>query len=217
MPVPSDGVLSAWAQATGVDLETLTDLAVRCRSSTPEWFVPYLGAESRATIIRCWSPIIVPGLLQTQRYAREILSVQPYSPERLDELVRERIRRQGVLDRAHLIVVLDAAVLARCIGSAEIMAEQCAHLMTAAQRPNVALHIVPENTNTGCWAQLDIASHGGVATVNLSTAIDDVPSTAAEQIDKATKSFERIMGRVLATEESLESLRTWEVTWNQRI
>lgn len=215
-PVPSPAVLVAWSDATGVPRATIEDLATRCRSSTPEWFIPYMGAESKASIIRCWSPMIVPGLLQTEAYAREILSVQPFPPERLAELVRERLRRQGVLDRAHLVAVLDVGVLARRIGSAAIMAEQCAHLAAVAGRSNVAIHLVPEDVNTGCWAALDMSSRGGSATVNYSTAIDDVSSTAPEQIDKAMTAFERIMGRALTPEESLESLRTWEATWNQR-
>jgi len=45
-PVPSDAVLAAWAGATGVALDTLTDLAQRAKSGTPDWFMPYRQAES---------------------------------------------------------------------------------------------------------------------------------------------------------------------------
>jgi hypothetical protein len=127
------------------------------------------------------------------------------------------MRRQDVLDRAHLIVVLDPAVLARRLGTAEIMAEQCAHLISVARRPNVALHVVPEHTNTGAWSELTIASSGATTTVNLSTATDDVPSTAPAQIDKAMQAFERAMGHALTLAGSLESLATWEATWRAKI
>jgi transcriptional regulator with XRE-family HTH domain len=60
-PVPSDAILAAWAGATGAPLETLTDLAKRARSGTPDWFMPYRQAEAEASILRCWSPLLVPG------------------------------------------------------------------------------------------------------------------------------------------------------------
>jgi transcriptional regulator with XRE-family HTH domain len=86
-PVPSDAVLAAWAGATGAGLDTLTDLAQRARSGTPEWFMSYRQAEAEASILRCWSPLLVPGVLQCESYMRAVLSVEPYTPERLDELV----------------------------------------------------------------------------------------------------------------------------------
>jgi uncharacterized protein DUF5753/helix-turn-helix protein len=99
-PCPSDAVLSAWAGVTGVGLDTLTDLAQRAKSGTPDWFMPYLAAESEADTLRCWSPLLLPGLLQTKPYARAVLGVEPYAPERLAELVAARMERQQVLGRA---------------------------------------------------------------------------------------------------------------------
>src|SRR5580704_19071261 len=54
-PVPSDAVLAAWAGATGAGLDTLTDLAQRAKSGTPDWFMPYRHAESEARIL----PVLV--------------------------------------------------------------------------------------------------------------------------------------------------------------
>ena len=127
-PVPSDALLAAWAGATGAPQDRLTELAQRAKTGTPEWFMPYLTAEAQATALRCWGPLVVPGLLQTESYARASLAVEPYSPERLAELVAARMDRQQVLERARLTAIIDAAVLRRCIGSASVMAEQCALL-----------------------------------------------------------------------------------------
>jgi transcriptional regulator with XRE-family HTH domain len=163
-PAPSDALLASWAGATGVGLDTLMDLALRCKSGTPEWFMPYRQAEAEATTIRSWAPMVVPGLAQCESYARAVLSAEPYSPNRLAELVAARIERQQVLSCAHLVAVLDSGVLRRCIGSASIMAEQCDYLAGLAERPNVSVHLVPEGTNTGAWAALDIATRGTTAT-----------------------------------------------------
>jgi transcriptional regulator with XRE-family HTH domain len=135
-PVPSDAVLAAWAGVTGVALDTLTDLARRAKSGTPDWFMPYRQAEAGASILRYWSPLLVPGVLQTESYMRAVLSVEPYTAGRLDELVSARLERQAVIGRAYITAVIDQHVLHRLIGSAAVMGEQCAHL-AALQRGTV--------------------------------------------------------------------------------
>ena len=109
-PVPSDALLAAWAGATGVGLDQLADLAQRCKSGTPDWFMPYLTAESEADTLRCWSPLLLPGLLQAEPYARAVLSVEPYTPDRLAELVAARLERQHVLGRAYLTAIIRLSV-----------------------------------------------------------------------------------------------------------
>jgi hypothetical protein len=212
-PVPSAALLTAWSGVTGASQDTLTDLSHRCKSSTPEWFVPYVRAEAEAKTIRCWAPLVVPGLTQCESYAREVLSAEPYPPERLAELVAVRVDRQQVLGRAYIVAVLDAGVLKRCIGSAAVMAEQCGYLARLAERPNVSMHVVPEGTNTGVWSALDIATRGTVATVCLTTALEDVTTNAADQVDNAMEAFERILGSAMPCGESIDFIRSREDEW----
>jgi transcriptional regulator with XRE-family HTH domain len=214
-PVPSDALLAAWAGVTGVPHDTLTELARRTKSGTPEWFVSYLAAESAASMLRYWAPLLLPGVLQTEAYARAVLSVEPYTPERLTELVAARMERQQVLDRAYITASIDHHVLQRCIGSPAIMAEECAHLLTMAERPNIALHVVPEGANVGLWSGFDIASRDGLATVNLTT-LRDVSSTATDLVDEAMQAFERILGAALPRADSLEFVREMESQWKAR-
>jgi transcriptional regulator with XRE-family HTH domain len=216
-PVPSDALLAAWAGTTGVGLDQLADLAQRCKSGTPDWFIPYRQAEAEAKTIRCWAPMVVPGLAQCEAYAHAVLSAEPYSPGRLAELVAARIERQQVLTRAHLVAVVDSSVLKRCIGSASIMAEQCDHLASLAERPNVAVHVVPEGTNTGAWAALDIATRGTTATVCLTTALEDVTTSAPDQVDSAMQAFDRILGAALPRAGSIDFIRTQEDVWKTQI
>jgi hypothetical protein len=214
-PVPSDALLAAWAGMTGAPLDPLTDLAHRAKSGTPDWFMPYLAAESAASMLRYWCPLLLPGVLQTEAYARAVLSVEPYTPERLAELVAARMERQHVLGRAYVTAVIDYHVLQRCMGSPEIMAEQCAHLATVAERPNIALHVVPEGANVGLWGAFDIASRDGMATVNLTT-LRDVSSTATDLADEATQAFERILGAALPRADSLKFTLEMESQWKTR-
>jgi transcriptional regulator with XRE-family HTH domain len=216
-PVPSDALLAAWAGATGVALETLTDLARRARSGTPDWFMSYRQAEAEASILRCWSPLLVPGVLQTESYMRAVLSVEPYTAEQLDELVAARLERQVVIGRAYLTAVIDQHVLHRLIGSAAVMAEQCARLAVLAERPDIAVHVVPEGTNVGLWGGFNLATRDNTATVGLS-AIEDVTSTSPGLVGKVTVAFERILGAAVPRVGSYELIRSAEEQWKtQRI
>jgi hypothetical protein len=215
-PAPSDAVLAAWAGATGAGLDTLTDLAQRAKSGTPDWFMPYRQAEAQASILRCWSPVLVPGLLQIESYMRAVVSVEPYTAEQVDELVSARLERQAVIGRAYLTAIIDQHVLQRLIGSATVMAEQCVHLAAMAERPDVALHVIPDGTNVGLWGAFDIATRDSTVTVRLST-LEDMTSTAPDLIGKMTVAFERILGAAMPRAESLVLIQAVEEQWKTRV
>lgn len=216
-PVPSGDVLTAWSGVTGIGLDQLTELAERCRSGSPDWFMDYAIAESRATMLRCWGVIIIPGLLQTEAYAHAVLSAYPHTPERVAELVAARMQRQRVLDRAHLTAAIGVPALSHCLGSPQVMADQLRHLAIMAEQPNIGLHVVPDGSNHGVWAGVEIASHGGTATVCLTTGLDDVTSTASAQIDNAMQAWERVTGSALPVGDSLECMRRHEGQWKDQI
>jgi hypothetical protein len=215
-PVPSDAVLAAWAGVTGVALDTLTDLARRAKSGTPDWFMSYRQAEAEASILRCWSPLLVPGLLQTESYMRVVLSVEDYSAGELDELVSARLERQSVIGRAFLTAIIDQHVLQRLIGSPAVMAEQTAHLADLAERPRIALHVIPEGANVGLWGALYLATRDNTVTVCL-PALEDVTSTAGDLVGKAAWAFERILGSAMPRTESADFIRAMEERWKTQI
>lgn len=215
-PVPSDAVLAAWAGATGAALDNLTDLAQRAKSGTPEWFMNYRQAEAQASILRCWSPLLVPGVLQCETYMRAVLSVEDYPARELDELVSARLERQAVLGRTYLTAIIDHTVPQRLIGSAVIMAEQCAHLLAMAELPRVALHVVPEGANVGLWGALYLATRDDAITVCLPT-LEDVTSVAPGLVGKAAWAFERILGSAMPCAESADFIRAMEERWKTQI
>lgn len=117
--------------------------------SLSEDYQQFIGLEHEATSIAIWHVDVVTGLLQTEAYARHIISsysrVEPIAPGMIGRLVRVRMRRQQVLDRAEfqLSVVLDESVLHRRIGDDSVMYEQLQHLAAQADRPNLTLQILP--------------------------------------------------------------------------
>jgi len=117
--------------------------------SLSEDYQQFIGLEHEATAMAVWHVDVVPGLLQTEAYARYIISsysrIEPVPPGMIGRLVRVRMQRQQVLDRdgLQLSVVLDESVLKRRIGDESVMYEQLMHLVQLADRDNLTLQILP--------------------------------------------------------------------------
>jgi len=145
-------VLDAWCEACGLDRELFGRWAAFARRTDgpiPSWFESWLEAERSAHALRLWSPILIPGLLQTAEYARALFVAAGEDDERAEELVAARMDRQAILDRVrppHVVAVLDEAVLHRLIGMPAVMHDQLTHLAGLSERPNVLLEIVPAST-----------------------------------------------------------------------
>ena len=114
-----------------------------------EDYQQFIGLEHEATSIAVWHVDVVAGLLQTEAYARHIISsysrVEPVAPGMIGRLVRVRMQRQQVLDRddLRLSVVFDESILKRRIGDDFVMYEQLQRLAQEADRPNLTLQILP--------------------------------------------------------------------------
>jgi transcriptional regulator with XRE-family HTH domain len=114
-----------------------------------EAYQQFIGLEHEATSIAVWHVDVVAGLLQTEAYARHIISsysrVEPIAPGMIGRLVRVRMRRQQVLSREglQLSVVLDESILKRRIGDDSVMYEQLQRLAQEAERPNMVLRVLP--------------------------------------------------------------------------
>jgi transcriptional regulator with XRE-family HTH domain len=117
--------------------------------SLSEDYKQFIGLEYEATSIAIWHVDVVTGLLQTEAYARHIISsysrVEPVAPGMVGRLVRVRMQRQQVLDRdgLQLSVVLDESVLRRRIGDDAVMYGQLQRLAEDAGRPNLRLQVLP--------------------------------------------------------------------------
>ena len=117
--------------------------------SLSEDYKQFIGFEHEAAAMAIWHVDVVTGLLQTEAYARHIISsysrVEPMPPGMIGRMVSVRLRRQQVLDREDLklSVVLDESVLKRRIGDESVMYEQLQRLVQEADRPNLTLQILP--------------------------------------------------------------------------
>ncbi|WP_233509725.1 helix-turn-helix domain-containing protein [Actinomadura craniellae] len=113
----------------------------------PGWFEVYVGLEEAASRIRCYEVQFVPGLLQTEDYARAVARLDPdVRPDDVEQRVGLRMARQRLLDRPdapHLWAVVDEAVLSRPLGGREVMRAQLRRLAEFADLPGVTLQVVP--------------------------------------------------------------------------
>jgi transcriptional regulator with XRE-family HTH domain len=114
----------------------------------PNWFETYLGLEQAASVIRTYEPALVPGLLQTEDYARAVIQLRHLQAPTNDveRRVALRMARQEFLTQAGapcLWVALDESALRRPLGSLAVQRAQLRHLIEMAQRPNITLQVVP--------------------------------------------------------------------------
>ncbi|MFE8948813.1 helix-turn-helix domain-containing protein [Streptomyces sp. NPDC007856] len=114
----------------------------------PDWFSLYVSLEGAARIIRSYEPHFIPGLLQTEDYARAVLeagTIGQTSPESVERHVSLRMERQRLLegdDPPHLWVIMDETVLRRPVSTrAEVMREQVDRLLEFAGRDRVTLQL----------------------------------------------------------------------------
>jgi transcriptional regulator with XRE-family HTH domain len=114
----------------------------------PAWFVSWVDAEQRASVIRWWEPLLIPGLLQTADYARALFdtwqSVVPSGDTDAD--VVARLDRQRIFDRPvapSFWALIDETVLHRGVGGPKVMHEQLLHLAEMSERPRVTVEVLP--------------------------------------------------------------------------
>jgi len=136
-------------------IETLRGVATRANSRgwwhdyadiLPTWFEEYISLEEAAAAIRGYEVQFVPGLLQTEEYARAVTLLAYSNPKEIGRRVSLRMARQARLSGAEpvsLRMVLDEATLRRPIGGSSVMRAQLKHLIEMSQRPNVTIQVLP--------------------------------------------------------------------------
>ncbi|MBT2383388.1 helix-turn-helix transcriptional regulator [Streptomyces sp. ISL-11] len=191
------------------------------RRGYPEWFEPYVRLEQRATTILDYSPALVMGILQTERYAHAVFR-KAHPRDDLDvtaEKVARRLKRREVMEVENpplLWVILDEACLRRMIGGPEVMGEQLAHLLREAESPHVTLQVLP----FGAGAP---ASHFAF---NVMKFGDDEPDVlyvenpvsgqvidSAASVADANVTYDRLRADALSPEASLALIRKVMEEW----
>jgi transcriptional regulator with XRE-family HTH domain len=182
----------------------------------PAWFKDWVDAEEGARVIRWWEPLLIPGLLQTADYARELFRAWQIfdDPDRVERDVSLRLDRQAIFDRPNpptLLAVIDETVLWRHIGSSEVMRTQLEYLIDMSTRPNIAVHVVPASVGShtgllGAFIVADLDNDSGKV-VYLETPDKGLISDAPSLATKILGMFERVRSEALPKGASHDLIR----------
>jgi len=189
--------------------EALIALARRSRERT--WWTDYrdimrpgnfVGLEAEASSMRTWEPIVLPGLLQTERYMRALIRTGRPSdpPGSIDRRIALRLKRQGRLTAQsplRLAAIVDESVVRRVIGGPEVMDSQLRHLIDMAQLPNVTLQVVPFDAGEhpflgGSAALLEFRETTHLDVVYLEGLAGDYYEEQPTEVARYREEFERV-------------------------
>ncbi|MFF5881794.1 helix-turn-helix transcriptional regulator [Streptomyces sp. NPDC014603] len=178
------------------------------RSQLPTWFQPYAEMEAKATYISTYQAQLVHGLLQTEEYARAVLSTGV--PDDLEGLVAARMERQRITAREHpplTWVVLDEAVLHRPIGGHEVMRRQLAHLLKFTDHRWVHVQVLPNTAGAhsslaGSFTAMRFADDPDI--VYTEDLISGHMTADPETVKEAALRYARVQAAALSLKESAE-------------
>ena len=174
----------------------------------------YVGLEAEAATIHTYESMFVPGLLQTEDYARAVVrawQARP-DPDALERAVTARMARQEIFDRPdppEIWAVLDEAVISRPVGGPEVMRAQLHHLIEVSTRPNspLTLQMLPFAVGAhpgmdGTFVVLDFHAPKDPPIVYLETATDGLYLEERTDIERYTLRFSHLVARALGPDES---------------
>ncbi|GIG91723.1 transcriptional regulator [Plantactinospora endophytica] len=123
----------------------------------PDEYSTYISFESEAQTVRNYESLFVPGLLQTEAYARALIAgvLPEITEDEVERRVEARLKRQEVLARAEPLrvwAIIDQSVLHRRVGSADVIRDQLQHLAKLTKSPNLTVQVLP----------YDVGAHPGM-------------------------------------------------------
>jgi Domain of unknown function (DUF5753) len=183
----------------------------------PSTLIELIDYESAASSVRQFETMFVPGILQTEEYARTVL--QNYYDKRptseLAALVDLRTRREDLLNREgapQFTFILDEPVIRRLVGGSAVMRRQLERLAEVAQLPNITIEIVPFSAGLhpgtkGPFEIVEFADAVGEFVVFLESARGDVISDKLEETQSYGEAFERIREKSLGPDGTIDFLK----------
>jgi transcriptional regulator with XRE-family HTH domain len=192
--------------------------------AVPEWFDLYVGLEAAASRLILYGQELVPGLFQTEDYARTLIAADNpgVEPAEIDRRVRLRMARQALVSRAidqpALQVALNESVLRWPVGGPAVMAAQLERLAAASELPNVSLRVVPFSAGfhpgilSGSFNILRFPLNGNGADTEPPTLYADLYTGALyldkpQEIERYSDAFTGIWQQALDESSSRELIR----------
>jgi transcriptional regulator with XRE-family HTH domain len=187
---------------------------------TPQWKIEWGAAEASAAALRSYQPLVVPGLLQTEAYARAVLGdAGLLRQEDVERHLAARLKRQEILTRDNppqLFAVLDEGVLRRPVGGPAVMRDQLHKLVKAAEEPNIWVHVVP--LTVGAYPGLNgpfvvAIDPDNRVTGYLDNQLQGHVIDGAEEVAALQLVWEAVRGQALPQQQSTDLIMKVAETW----
>jgi hypothetical protein len=174
----------------------------------------YVGLEAEAAELHTYESMFIPGLLQTEDYARAVIRAGQTRPDpaTLDRRLTARMARQEILarpDPPEIWAVLDESVVNRPVGGPEVMRSQLQYLIELSTRPNASLtlQLLPLTVGAhpgmnGPFVILGFDSPTDPPMVYLETATDGLYLDEPADVERYTLRFNHLVARALGPDES---------------
>ncbi|MFI6887401.1 helix-turn-helix domain-containing protein [Streptosporangium canum] len=206
--------------AGGGTLFTGLHRRILARPGSPDWFTSWAEEiEPAALVLQSWDPLLVPGLLQTEFYARHVLShTVRLTPDELEERVQARMRRGKVLEREDpplFTALIDEGVLRRQVGDSAVMREQLGRLLEVAQRPATCIQIVDPQCMAGMSGAFMIAElpHGQPDIIHADSSVQGQVTAECEFVVSVRNQYEAIRRRAYPEHMSLKMIEEARRGW----
>lgn len=186
---------------------TFGRLVIRLRNLPfPASFRSFAPHEADATALYTFEHSFIPGLLQTEAYARAVMEAYPDATEDVvSERLAGRLSRQAILDRDDppppvVCALIDQSALNREIGGPVVMCKQLMHLVAMSRRPNVTVQIIPNTgAHPGLLGAFTVADlEGTPAIVNLEDIADGRVAEDSATVSMVALRFHSLRGDALS-------------------
>lgn len=193
------------------------------REALLPWFREWAAAEQQAVALRWYEPLVVPGLLQTEAYARALLTGAGrfrFTADEIEQHVASRLERQEVLHREnppHFVAVLDEYALRRAIGGPAVMRAQAQHLLELGARPRVHLHVVPGTAGAypGLNGAFVLATlDGGEDLAYLDNQLQGQIADRPADVQSLRDTWEAVRAEALPHQRSVELIEEVAKSWS---
>lgn len=188
------------------------------------WVRAFLDMEERATVLRNWESVVVPGLLQTEAYARGVLrGARPAdSDAAIEQLVTARMARQDIWEREDpeppiLSAILGESVLRQRVGDTQVMREQLSCLAQTAENPRITIQVMPFTAaaHPGLLGPFVVASfENGPDAAYLDSVLDGQVSERRKQVARVALLYDTLAREALSPGASIELImKVADETW----
>ncbi|MEU4178211.1 helix-turn-helix transcriptional regulator [Streptomyces sp. NPDC026589] len=177
-----------------------------------------ISLESEADQISTWQPSVIPGLLQTGEYARQIIAATAMSAaveDRVDALVEVRLARQSVLTREDPLtlwaIIGESALRTQCSDD-RIMHDQLGRLLALAARPTITVQVLPSAAaphvgQMGAWSILGYGAHADLSVVHVESLTSALYVEERDDVAMYQDAAEQLRAAALSTGKSVDMIR----------